>query len=168
MILSYQVYCCWNGAAIINAEAFYPPNELRFRRVYSRFAEKTDPVVVKFFQNYLFDGKLYTSCSGSEINNFCRDMYEVGLRKAIIVPSVKFAYDWPTYNRIRSEIAPFGKPISHEADIPIQYQGPPAAVVCNPMNSNGIRNPEGPAGLEITNFVEIKPETPVPSSSPTK
>ncbi|KAJ1826564.1 hypothetical protein LPJ56_002114, partial [Coemansia sp. RSA 2599] len=58
----FQVQCCWNGLAVIDASVFAEPHIIRFRR--SRPNE----------------------CSASECSLLCNDMWNAGFQRAVVVP----------------------------------------------------------------------------------
>ncbi len=140
----------------MNANAFYEPNNVRFHRTLTSKADEKKPEVIEFRRTHNNNGVLYSSCSGSEMNNFCHDLHEIGLEKAVIIPSVKLAYDWATYSKIRGELSPMDQAMSPLVDVPISYIPPPEASVCLPMNGKGLRSPDGAFGWELLSFRKSK------------
>mmetsp|Transcript_24964 Transcript_24964/g.61768 ORF Transcript_24964/g.61768 Transcript_24964/m.61768 type:complete len:457 (-) Transcript_24964:151-1521(-) len=67
--LPAQVACCWNGAAVLNPKPFLQDG-VRFRR------------------GELKDGE----CSGSECTLLCKDFWELGWDRIMVVPAVKISY----------------------------------------------------------------------------
>ncbi|KAI8320665.1 hypothetical protein GQ54DRAFT_246300, partial [Martensiomyces pterosporus] len=68
----FQVQCCWNGVAVIDAQVFRGHNATRFRR------------------------SAPGECSASECSLLCNDLWTSGYRRAVVVPRVKVAYDIKT------------------------------------------------------------------------
>jgi len=70
------VACCWNGAAVFEAEIIY--QGVRFRR-----------------------GKQGAECSNSECSIFCRDARAKGFNRVVVDPSIQVAYDtnFPQFRR---------------------------------------------------------------------
>ena len=78
--LPFQVFSCWNGMGVINARAFQPPHNLRFRSIdYSDYAS----------ESYLFNV----------------DLWKQGLGKIMVVPSVKLAYNLQDYKVLQKVMA---------------------------------------------------------------
>jgi hypothetical protein len=142
---------------VISAKAFYGPNGLRFHRAFTEIADESHSEVLDFRKKHFYNGVIYKSCSGSEINNFCHDMHSMGLQRAVVVPSVKVAYDWPTYYELRDRLFPMNKQIPAEADIPIAFEPPPESSLCHPMNGNAQRSPDGAKGWELLKFPPATP-----------
>ncbi|PVU94031.1 hypothetical protein BB561_002863 [Smittium simulii] len=68
--LPFQVQCCWNGVAILNAAPFYLHPSLKFRRSDTKSKE----------------------CSASECSLFCNDLWDKNYKKFVVVPRVRVAY----------------------------------------------------------------------------
>lgn len=129
--LPIQVSCCWyvsivrsqysfffysyfthpricnrNGAAVLNAKPFYlSENPVRFHRVPSQLLDAEDPRLSEALARYIGE-TLYASCSGSEVNTLCMDFFRRGFQRAVVVPRVKVAYDWKTYDLLHRDLYP--------------------------------------------------------------
>ena len=153
--LPFQVSCCWNGAVVLNAEPFChdESDPVRFRRTPSTLLAKEDPS-----DNNNNSGELlYGSCSGSEINSLCMDFYRRDYRRAVIVPRVKLAYDWPTYQALQQykdndkdndRDHDDDRDYDEQEDSLIEFQPAPKAMRCYPMENPGLRSPDGIIGWE--------------------
>ncbi|KAJ2735408.1 hypothetical protein IW152_001634 [Coemansia sp. BCRC 34962] len=120
----FQVQCCWNGMAVIDAKVFYGKNALRFRR------------------------SIADECSASECSLLCNDMWATGYRRAIVVPRVKLSYDIVTRDLLRKPFNyPRDVPFSDGQSKQIAFRPGPKTVYCHPLNGNGARNPDGPASF---------------------
>lgn len=64
----------------------------------------------------------------------------------IVVPSVKLAYDWPTYVLLRRDLYRFDAELKSGEDVPVSFVERPAAFQCHPMEQPGIRDPDGIPG----------------------
>ncbi|KAJ2060340.1 hypothetical protein GGI17_003789 [Coemansia sp. S146] len=118
----FQVQCCWNGAALIDAQVFRGNNELRFRR------------------------STEGECSASECSLFCNDMWAKGFRRAVIVPRVKVSYDIETRDMLRKPtFFPADTPFNSPKVEKIAFRPGPRKVVCLPLNGIDSHNPDGPA-----------------------
>ncbi|KAJ2348789.1 hypothetical protein GGH91_001193 [Coemansia sp. RSA 2671] len=120
----FQVQCCWNGIAVIDAKVFHGKNALRFRR------------------------SAADECSASECSLLCNDMWATGYRRAIVVPRVKLSYDIATRDLLREPFNyPRDVPFSDGQSKRIAFRPGPKTVYCHPLNGNGARNPDGPASF---------------------
>ncbi|KAJ2834131.1 hypothetical protein GGI24_000544 [Coemansia furcata] len=107
----FQVQCCWNGVALIDAQVFRGDDGLRFRR------------------------SAEGECSASECSLLCNDMWKRGLRRAIIVPRVKVSYDIETRNKLRETANfPADLPYNTPEDEKVSFRSGPDKVVCYPLN----------------------------------
>ncbi|KAJ2241797.1 hypothetical protein GGI13_007196 [Coemansia sp. RSA 455] len=117
----FQVQCCWNGAALIDAQVFRGDNGLRFQR------------------------SAEGECSASECSLFCNDMWAKGFRHAVMVPRVKVSYDINTHNLLRTPtFFPTDIPFNNPKVEKISFRSGPDDVICFPLNSIDSRNPDGP------------------------
>ncbi|KAJ2813554.1 hypothetical protein FBU31_007428, partial [Coemansia sp. 'formosensis'] len=117
----FQVQCCWNGAALIDAQVFRGDDGLRFRR------------------------SAEGECSASECSLFCNDMWKRGFRRAIIVPRVKVSYEIKIRNKLREPIhfpadLPYNRPEAEK----VTFRSGPASVICYPLNGIDSKGPDGP------------------------
>ncbi|PIA17328.1 hypothetical protein COEREDRAFT_92019 [Coemansia reversa NRRL 1564] len=120
----FQVQCCWNGAAVLDANVFRGNNALRFRR--------SSP----------------GECSASECSLLCNDLWEAGYQRALVVPRVKVAYNIKTRDLLRQPSNfPRDVPFHDQDPAKMIFKPGPATVYCNPLNSKGASVPEGPASL---------------------
>ncbi|KAJ2042181.1 hypothetical protein GGI03_000773 [Coemansia sp. RSA 2337] len=118
----FQVQCCWNGAALIDAQVFRGDNGLRFRR------------------------SAEGECSASECSLFCNDMWAKGFRRTVMVPRVKVSYDINTRNLLRTPtFFPADIPFNNPEVEKISFRSGPDDVICFPLNGIDSRNPDGPA-----------------------
>ncbi|KAJ2099778.1 hypothetical protein GGI09_002619 [Coemansia sp. S100] len=118
----FQVQCCWNGAALIDARAFQGEDGLRFRR------------------------SAEGECSASECSLFCNDMWAKGFRRTVMVPRVKVSYDIETRNMLRTPtFFPADIPFNNPEVDKITFRSGPDEVICFPLNGIDSRNPDGPA-----------------------
>ncbi|KAJ2814067.1 hypothetical protein H4S07_000176 [Coemansia furcata] len=115
----FQVQCCWNGVALIDAQVFQGDDGLRFRR------------------------SAEGECSASECSLLCNDMWKRGLRRAIIVPRVKVSYDMTTRKLLREPVNfPADLPYNTPEDEKVVFRSGPAKVVCNPLNGVDTDTPD--------------------------
>ncbi|KAJ2675395.1 hypothetical protein IWW42_001181 [Coemansia sp. RSA 1085] len=118
----FQVQCCWNGMAIIDAQAFSFPHNLRFRR--SNAGE----------------------CSASECSLLCNDMWRHGMSRILVVPRIKVSYNIATRDRLRQPSTfPRDSPFSDTQSI--RFRPSPKTVYCHPLSQAGRNVPDGPASL---------------------
>ena len=120
---------------------------MKFRRRITTDLSKDDPrySIVKLAYP---TSRLYEECSSSEMNTFCKDFQLAGFTRAIIVPRVRLAYDWATYNEIR-RMYPFSETYKPAEDFQISFLPLAPTSQCLPMNKNGNRSPDGEGGEEI-------------------
>ena len=146
-LLPFQVQCCWNGMAVLNAQPFYPPFETRFRRDLTKDLAEDD-VKTDQMRGVYPDEKLYETCSGSEISQLCNDFYSHGFKKAIIVPQVGVAYEWETYRRVQLALEMQLEENEQESDMAelVDFKPAPMAAQCYPMDGNNLRTPDGELG----------------------
>ncbi|KAJ2037277.1 hypothetical protein H4S03_003075 [Coemansia sp. S3946] len=120
----FQVQCCWNGIAVIDAHVFRGKNALRFRR------------------------STADECSASECSLLCNDMWAIGFKRAVVVPRVKLSYDIVTRDLLREPYNyPRDAPFSDSQPKQIAFRPGPKTVYCHPLNGKGDRNPDGPASF---------------------
>ncbi|KAJ2478736.1 hypothetical protein IWW47_006082, partial [Coemansia sp. RSA 2052] len=118
----FQVQCCWNGIAVIDAQVFRGANALRFRR------------------------STEGECSASECSLLCNDMWAKGYRRAVVVPRVKLSYDIVTRDLLREPFNyPRDMPFPDSKPKRIVFRPGPKTVYCHPLNGKGVRDPDGPA-----------------------
>ncbi|KAJ2860571.1 hypothetical protein GGH94_005422 [Coemansia aciculifera] len=117
----FQVQCCWNGAAVIDARVFHGDDGLRFRR------------------------SAEGECSASECSLFCNDMWAKGFRRTVMVPRVKVSYDIRTRDMLRMPaFFPADTPFNSPAVEKITFRSGPDKVACRPLNGMDSHNPDGP------------------------
>lgn len=160
--LPFEVYCSWNGMAIISAKPFYEPasSPLRFRRALTKKLPKSLEAILSKPSYLLANVNSLATCSGSEVSVFCRDLHDMGHHKIAIIPTVKLAYTFKDYQIVKKRFPnDFDKmiqtPISNETRIPWRVdQDLPTAqwVTCLPMNAKGNLHPEGPWGEEFVGY----------------
>ncbi|KAJ1966009.1 hypothetical protein GGI12_000383 [Dipsacomyces acuminosporus] len=118
----FQVQCCWNGMAVIDAQVFQGSNATRFRR------------------------SAPGECSASECSLLCNDLWRRGYRRAVVVPRVKVSYDIKTRDQLR---APYNFPRDAEFNDKkhdhVVFRPGPKHVYCHPLDGVGTRSPDGPA-----------------------
>ncbi|KAJ2707870.1 hypothetical protein FB645_000435 [Coemansia sp. IMI 203386] len=118
----FQVQCCWNGLAVIDASVFAKPHAIKFRR--------SGP----------------NECSASECSLLCNDMWSAGLQRAVVVPGVKVSYDMDTRDYLRSpDHFPRDSMFADKSSKSIVFRPGPDAVYCHPLDSPDSRIPDGPA-----------------------
>ncbi|KAJ2022141.1 hypothetical protein IWW57_004644 [Coemansia sp. S610] len=116
----FQVQCCWNGMAVIDAKVFRGDDGLRFRR------------------------SAKDECSASECSLFCNDLWRKGFKRVVMVPRVKLSYDIPSRNMLRKPLyfpadLPYNNP-----EIEISFRPGPEKVHCMPLNGIDAIDPDGP------------------------
>ncbi|KAJ2460757.1 hypothetical protein GGF42_000640 [Coemansia sp. RSA 2424] len=117
----FQVQCCWNGIAVIDAQVFRGDEGLRFRR-----SDESE-------------------CSASECSLMCNDMWRKGFNRAVMVPRVKLAYEIKVRNLIREELYfPADTPFSNPAVEKISFRPGPKKILCRPLNGIDSHHPDGP------------------------
>lgn len=92
---------------------------------------------------------IYTSCSSSEINTLCKDLVHHGFDRTVIVPRVKVAYEWNVYEDLREQFNDELVRFDSREDSMIRYRPQPEVLECQPMDSVGVRGPDGVLGVEI-------------------
>ncbi|KAJ2299816.1 hypothetical protein IWW55_004083 [Coemansia sp. RSA 2706] len=118
----FQVQCCWNGLAVLDAQVFSGSNALRFRR--------SGP----------------SECSASECSLLCNDLWRAGYQRMLVVPRIKVAYNVETRDRLRQPLNfPRDTPFGDQAPRAITFRPGPKTVYCNPLNGVGTSVPDGPA-----------------------
>ncbi|KAJ2458613.1 hypothetical protein GGF42_001969 [Coemansia sp. RSA 2424] len=117
----FQVQCCWNGIAVIDARVLRGKDGLRFRR------------------------SAEDECSASECSLMCNDMWHKGFDRVVMVPRVKLAYDIKVRDLIREPLYfPAGAPFSDPEVEKISFRPGPKTVYCRPLNGLDAYHPEGP------------------------
>lgn len=110
----FQVLSCWNGLAVIRADAFTDKG-LRFRR--NRPLE----------------------CAASECDLLCRDLWAVGMHRILMVPRVKVAYGLKEFALLRRLVSgPGGDRLRWSTAQPDPFpftKEPPRHVTCCPISS---------------------------------
>jgi hypothetical protein len=124
----------------MNAEPFYAPNAIQFRREMSSFLSP-DHAQFKNLKAKFPTTMIYETCSASEMNTLCSDMLHAGYGKAVIVPTVRFAYDSATYDRLQAEL-----PYRTGRFVPVVFQPLSETVQCLPMERDHLREPDGILG----------------------
>ncbi|KAJ2052591.1 hypothetical protein GGI08_004993 [Coemansia sp. S2] len=118
----FQVQCCWNGIAVIDAKVFRSEGGLHFRR------------------------SAEGECSASECSLFCNDMWRRGFQRAVMVPRVKLAYDIEVRDMLRKPISfPADTPFNLPEVEKISFRSGPKKVLCRPLNGIDSHNPDGPS-----------------------
>ncbi|KAJ1835949.1 hypothetical protein LPJ73_007676 [Coemansia sp. RSA 2703] len=119
----YQVQCCWNGLAVIDAQVFMHPHDIRFRRSVSG------------------------ECSASECSLLCNDMWAAGMHRMIVVPLAKVAYDVETRVFLESSGLIEHKALASNASKShkVDFRTGPKTVYCHPLNDPAATIPDGPA-----------------------
>ncbi|KAJ1719242.1 hypothetical protein LPJ53_005960 [Coemansia erecta] len=119
----YQVQCCWNGLAVIDAQVFMHPHDIRFRR------------------------SAPDECSASECSLLCNDMWAADMHRMVVVPVAKVAYDVETRSYLESSGLVAHKALVANAGRPreIDFRPGPKSVYCHPLNDPAARVPDGPA-----------------------
>ncbi|KAJ1813132.1 hypothetical protein LPJ60_006403 [Coemansia sp. RSA 2675] len=118
----FQVQCCWNGVALIDAQVFHGDDGLRFRR------------------------SVEGECSSSECSLLCNDMWAKGFKRAIVVPRVKVSYDIKTRNVLREPVSfpadmPYNNPVAEK----ITFRSGPEKIICLPLNGIDAQHPDAPS-----------------------
>ncbi|KAJ2789157.1 hypothetical protein GGI18_002565 [Coemansia linderi] len=117
----FQVQCCWNGIAVIDAKVFRGEDGLRFRR------------------------SAKDECSASECSLFCNDLWRKDFKRVVMVPRVKLAYDIKPRNILRTPLFfPADLPYNNPAVEKISFRGGPKKVLCRPLNGIDSHHPDGP------------------------
>ncbi|KAJ2385584.1 hypothetical protein H4S02_004256 [Coemansia sp. RSA 2611] len=117
----FQVQCCWNGMAVIDAKVFHGDDGLRFRR------------------------STKDECSASECSLFCNDLWRKGFSRVIMVPRVKLSYDIPSRNMLRKPLYfPADLPYNSPEIEKISFRPGPEKVHCMPLNGINAIDPDGP------------------------
>ncbi|KAJ2081237.1 hypothetical protein H4R24_002506 [Coemansia sp. RSA 988] len=120
----FQVQCCWNGAAVLDASVFRGSNALNFRRS--------------------FPGE----CSASECSLLCNDLWQAGYQRALVVPRVKVTYNIETRDLLRRPSNfPRDVPFHDQDPAKMVFKPGPATVYCNPLNGMDVSVPDGPASF---------------------
>ncbi|KAJ2658491.1 hypothetical protein IWW48_003980 [Coemansia sp. RSA 1200] len=119
----FQVQCCWNGMAVIDARVFAGREGIRFRR------------------------SAESECSASECSLLCNDMWVRGFERLVVVPRVKVSYEIQTRDYLRMPLhAPREMPFSErQPEKKIAFRPAPETVYCHPLNGAGLRVPDGSA-----------------------
>eukprot|EP01102_Stenamoeba_stenopodia_P003643 TRINITY_DN13813_c0_g1_i1.p1 TRINITY_DN13813_c0_g1~~TRINITY_DN13813_c0_g1_i1.p1 ORF type:complete len:567 (-),score=108.04 TRINITY_DN13813_c0_g1_i1:4-1557(-) len=127
--LPVPMFCCWNGMTAIDADVFYPPYNIRFRRSPQRL--------------YRNDPK--EACDGAECSVFCFDLFKNGFMDIIMDPHVVSTYEpsifykamelrsWPNDNSDRkidpADIVSYSTPVD-VSKIPFTNKFPDAEWCC--------------------------------------
>ncbi|KAJ2549169.1 hypothetical protein EV175_004547 [Coemansia sp. RSA 1933] len=121
----FQVQCCWNGMAVIDAQVFAGNRGIRFRRG--------------------ADGE----CSASECSLLCNDMWRCGFGRLVVVPRVKVSYEKQTRDSLRQPLhAPRELPFSpKQPEHDIAFRPAPGSVYCHPLNNVDSMVPDGVASF---------------------
>merc|ERR1711869_28459 len=83
----FQVSCCWNGLAVINAEPLH--RGLRFR------SEAVTPNMQRYYVTKASSENPFEkvdACAASECSIMCQDLWGLGYEKIVVDPSVKVTY----------------------------------------------------------------------------
>ena len=139
---------------VLNAEPFYPPYNVQFRREFSHQVEidwnntiVSDELSEYHRQNP--EGPIYDRCSSSEINVLCRDFHRHGFDRVLIVSKAKVAYEFEAYHDLKAQYPGQMERWDPREDEILLFRPPPEAVECRPMDGTVQRDPNGPAGLEL-------------------
>ncbi|KAJ2381351.1 hypothetical protein GGI23_007606 [Coemansia sp. RSA 2559] len=121
----FQVQCCWNGMAVIDARVFAGRKGIRFRRGANG------------------------ECSASECSLLCNDMWGRGFGRLVVVPRVKVSYEMQTRDLLRMPLhSPRDLPFSDkQPEREIAFRPAPRSVYCHPLNKVGSAVPDGVASL---------------------
>ncbi|PVU91425.1 hypothetical protein BB559_004157 [Furculomyces boomerangus] len=133
--LPFQVQCCWNGAAVLNAKPFYEPINLKFRRSKAK----------------------YNECAASECSLMCNDFWENGFRKIVTVPRVLLPYEMKHFKLLDDYYKLDPIPLPKEEKI--TYVDGPETVWCVGLEGKDRYSPDQPGkrvkyttnGTHVTN-----------------
>jgi hypothetical protein len=148
---AFQVHCCWNGVAVLNASPFYKPHNVKFRRGNSKVLSKVQSSDL----NLIVHGKwepetrIFVECSGSEISQLCVDFHKNGFHNMIVVPRVRFAYKWQNYVTMKNHYTGYSNAQSNAL---IEYRKLSKSVFCQPMEKSGVTSPKGIPGELIIRY----------------
>ncbi|KAJ1503878.1 hypothetical protein HMI54_002421 [Coelomomyces lativittatus] len=129
--LPFQVFCCWNGAVVLNPIPFLK-NNVRFRYGNASAGE----------------------CPGSECTTLCRDFLKYGYRKNLIVPKFKVAYNHEVFKSLFSFNSSYhitfqmNLNLTPDDDTKVQYVKPPSTQLCQPLLKNSTHDPDAPSYFE--------------------
>ncbi|KAJ1990073.1 hypothetical protein GGI25_004043 [Coemansia spiralis] len=134
----FQVQCCWNGIAIIDAQVFDGREGIRFRR------------------------SAEGECSASECSLLCNDMWTKGYQRAVVVPRVKLSYEIDARDQLRIPLhkprdLPFSR--AQKPGQTVAFRPGPVSVYCHPLNSADSHVPDG-----VASFVPLMAEATTLSS----
>ncbi|KAI0311465.1 cryptococcal mannosyltransferase 1-domain-containing protein [Amylostereum chailletii] len=87
--LPLQVFSCWNGATVIDAEVFLEPHDVRFRIAGADLDENGVPKTVT---------EMASECFLSSV-----DFWKKGFGKILIAPRASVAYNLPNYDTHRAD-----------------------------------------------------------------
>lgn len=111
---SFQVYSCWNGAAIFPAKPIMDKN-ITFRRSYD------------------------DECYQGEPQIFCKELWMLGYDKLAVVPTVNLEYSDEAAKRLKEYYGYTSDWIKKEAQedptLKIDWKGPPAEIKCMPEHT---------------------------------
>jgi len=103
----FQVFSCWNGMVIFNADLFQE-RLVRFRRNHWQSDE----------------------CAASETELLFRDMWKLGRGKVVVSPFAASAYDIEGFRTCAVQ----RQPSEFQHNAPIEYKPPPRHVSCCPLH----------------------------------
>ena len=147
-LLPVQMLCLWNGMVSINATIF---DNIEFRRGLN--GKKGDTTAGE--------------CSASEITSLCLDLIKHGYGKILMVPQVKVAYNYESFNMMKFEENDFTKkykllnPHHPNEDKPIKWKPLPLEQDCWPYYTGDRGRDKVAKGdyLEKLPFILDEPES---------
>jgi len=110
-LLPLQVFSCWNGATVVDAKAFLPPHNIRFRQAHNDLDEsgKEKEATEKASECFL------TSV----------DLWKENMGKILLVPKASVAYLVDDYDLYRKD----GLRLSNDTEEIIVWETEPPAMV---------------------------------------
>lgn len=134
-----QCVCTWNGAVMLRAAPFLDHNlKYCLKPLITLFPN--DPRYYAMNKAHP-KSKLYEECSQSEMSQMCKDMINLGFTRFVIVPRVKVAYKFDTYEKIRKQYK-FDIPFGFDENTTMNFLPMPLSQDCEPLvkGSNLARN----------------------------
>ncbi|KZV65258.1 glycosyltransferase family 69 protein [Peniophora sp. CONT] len=89
--LPLQVFSCWNGATVIDAKAFLPPHNMRFRQSKADWEDESHSI------------PLSLTSKASECFLSSVDLWKLGFNRIAIIPKASVAYGVNTYDVHRKD-----------------------------------------------------------------
>lgn len=141
--LPYQVYCCWNGATVLDPRPLYD-HGVRFRAA-TPHPRKPD---YEFSNTDESGGE----CGASECSLLCKDYWGAGFGRVITVPRVKVAYEPHVYTALHQRPHEIGTPadgqfwprdwrFDEEEGLALAFRKPPRAQYCVGYHDHAIIAP---------------------------